>query len=573
MLVNMKTSTKISFGLVDVTAKKDSQLTVNNKQDFVDIADLKRDDIEEVKYATCEKNQFALNGTFELMPEIEDLDNMCWWSNKMSDENGEFETPLVMEINFTETHSSMGITLVFSQAGDYCNNLNLKYYDINNNLISDENFTPNNYKYVCNNIVENYAKIVITFYSTNNPYRYLKLYKILYGAEIIFEGDNLMSASILEEVDLLSSEISINTLDFTVYSADDKFNIINPKGFYKLLQQRQKLEVIEKLKKQNEEKEMGTFYLDSWVNEKDKTMKFGAIDLIGIIDKTDFNGGMYTNISFNNLVKEILTSAKLEIDEYEIQENLKEIKLTGYIPICSHREALQQALFAIGAVADCSRSHKIKIYTIEDQEENNIIEKANIEQGSKRIEQNELVTGVSITSHNYKKSEELEELVKQEMEIGNNKILFNEPVSDLSCTGGTIVESNCNYAIINCTETTEVTITGYKYKDNLQTHLVEVEDLNNAKIQNTLKIETAYLINKTNAITIAKKVLDYYQKTYKTSFKFLLNNETLTEDLEVETDFEQKLIGHITKLDIDLTGGFWANVELNARVKEISENG
>lgn len=103
----MKTSTKISFGLVDVTAKKDSQLAVNDKQNFVDITDLERDDIEEVKYATCEKNQFALNGTYELMPEIENLDNMCWWSNKMSNENGEFETPLVMEINFTETHSSM----------------------------------------------------------------------------------------------------------------------------------------------------------------------------------------------------------------------------------------------------------------------------------------------------------------------------------------------------------------------------------------------------------------------------------------------------------------------------------
>ena len=34
-------------------------------------------------------------------------------------------------------------------------------------------------------------------------------------------------------------------------------------------------------------------------------MKIGAIDLIGVIDKTDFNGGIYTNITFENLVKEI----------------------------------------------------------------------------------------------------------------------------------------------------------------------------------------------------------------------------------------------------------------------------
>lgn len=567
----MKTKASIMFGFVDVTAKEDSSLTVNDKQDFVDLADLKEEELEEVKYGTCEKNQFALDGTFELMPDT--LDNMGWWSNQMSDEDGNFTTPLTMEINFTQPHSSLGISLIFSKAGDYCSKLNTKFYGISGNLICNVDFYPDRYDYVCNKVVEDYTKIVITFYGTNNPYRYLKLYRILYGANVLFEGDNLMSANILEEVDLLSSEVSINTLDFTVYSADDKFNIINPEGFYRLLQQRQKLHVTETIVKEEKVKGMGTFYLDTWKNEKDKTMKFGAIDLIGVIDKTDFNGGMYKDVTFASLLGEIFTSAGLESDEYEIQEDLKQITLTGYIPICSHREALQQVIFAVGAVADCSRSDKIKIYTVEDLEENNIIEKANIFQGTREIEQNELVTGVQIVSHTYAEGEELEELAKQELDIGDNKILFSEPVHDLTCTGGTIVESNCNYAIINCTEATEVTITGYKYKDNLQTYLVEVKNLNSSQKQNTLKIENAYLINKSNAKTVAKRVLDYYQKTYRTSFDFLLKDETVSQDVEAQTDFEQKLVGHITKLDIDLTGGFLASTELNARVKEASSNG
>ena len=100
-----------------------------------------------------------------------------------------------------------------------------------------------------------------------------------------------------------------------------------------------------------------------------------------------------------------------------------------------------------------------------------------------------------------------------------------------------------------------------------------MENLNASQKQNTLKIENAYLINKSNAKTVAKRVLDYYQKTYKTSFDFLLKDETVVEDVEAETDFEQKLVGHITKLDIDLTGGFLASTELNARVKEASSNG
>ena len=45
---------------------------------------------------------------------------------------------------------------------------------------------------------------------------------------ITFTGDNLISANLLEQVNLLSDELSINTLDFVVYSDDDKFNILNP---------------------------------------------------------------------------------------------------------------------------------------------------------------------------------------------------------------------------------------------------------------------------------------------------------------------------------------------------------
>lgn len=486
----------------------------------------------------------------------------------MSDEHGNFTTPLVLEINFTEPHSSMGLTLIFSQTGDFCNKLNIKYYDLKNNLLKDLNFTPNKHKYICKGVVENYGKIIITFYSTNNPYRYLKLYKILYGAEIVFEGDNLMSANVLEEIDLLSSEISINTLDFTVYSEDDDFSIINPQGFYRLLQQRQKLEATETFIKEDKVKNMGTFYLDKWKNEKEKTMKFKAIDLIGVIDKTDFHGGMYTNILFKDLIEEIFTSAGLESDEYEIQEELKNLTLTGYIPICSHREAIQQAVFAIGAVADCSRSEKIKIYKVENVEENNIIEKTNIFQGTKTIKQNELVTGVEIVSHNYRKGTELEKVYDGTVDEGQTKILFDEPVHDITCENVEIVEYNCNYAIVNAAGETDIIINGYKYKDNLQTYLVEVEQLNAAQKQNTLKIKSAYLVNKSNARTVAKRVLDYYQKTYKTGFDFLLNDETVSEDVEIEGDFEQKLVGHITKLDIDLTGGFIAGTELNARVKE-----
>jgi len=567
----LKTQGSILFGLVDVTAKKDSRLIVNDKQQFVDLEDLRQEKLEEIKYGTCEKNQFALDGSFSLMPNIEELINMGWWSNQMSDDKGQFETPLVMEINFTKPHSSMGLTLVFSKANDYCNHLNAKFYDINGELIIDKDFYPDNFYYVCNKIVENYAKIVLTFYSTNNPYRYLKLYRILYGVEKIFEGDNLISANVLEEVDLLSSEISINTLDFTAFSEDDEFNILNPEGYYRLLQQRQKLEVTEKFVKNGTELKMGTFYLDTWLNQRNKTMKIGGIDLIGLLDKTDFMGGMYQDVPFIDVLKEIFTSAELEENEYEIEEELKRIPITGHIDICTHREALQQVVFAVGAVADDSRGDTIKIYSIKNIDDNNLVE--DIIQATRTVEQNDIVTAVEVVSHNYVLKGHLEEITKQELEAGDNKILFGVPVADITCMGGTILESNCNYAIVHCDTTGEVIISGYEYTDNLKVHTAEVANLNANQKKNTLKIEDAYLINKNNAMQVAQRVLAYYQRTYKINFDFLLKNEKLSEEIEIPEVFEQKLLGHIKKLDIDLTGGFLASTEVHARLEEAKTDG
>ncbi|MCI8637276.1 MAG: hypothetical protein HFJ36_05530 [Clostridia bacterium] len=565
----MKTKASITFGLVDVTAKEDSTITVNDKQNFVDIMDLKKDNIEEIKYGTCEKNQFALNGTFQLMPDYEQLENMCWWSNKMSNEKGEFDTPLVMEINFTEAHSSLGITLIFSSANDYCSKLNLKYYDINDNLLSDSDYYPTNYYTICNNICENYHKIVITFYSTNNPYRYLKLYKILYGAEKVFEGDSLMSAKLLEETSLISDELTINTLDFTLFSENDEFNIVNPQGFYRLLQQRQRLNVKETLLKENKEKDMGVYYLNSWKNKEDKIMEMSATDIIGVLDKTSFNGGMYKKIKFKDLIKEILESARLYNDEYSIEDSLKNIELTGYIPICSHREALQQAVFAVGAIVNSTRGSVIKMYPLNTEAEIvNTMDKTNVWQNTKKFTQMDIVTGVEVTAHEYVADTEETKLYEANLKAGNSKVVFNEPVASMTCEGGTVIESNCNYAIIYCSKDSNVVISGYKYKDNMQTYLVEIKNLDPTLKQNTLKVESGYLIDRNNAEEVGARILAYYEKTYKTEYTNVLKNEELSNCVDVEGYAGQKLKGVITKQDIDLTGGFISDTEIIAKIKE-----
>lgn len=559
----MKTSTIIEYGAVDVTAKADSQLSVNDTQAFSKLNELKRSNLPERKYATLEKNHFVLDGKSENMGD--NITEVGWWSHEMSDSSGQFSQPPIMTIDFTKVHTSIGLTLTFSKFA-YCNNLKIQYYDGNNTLISEETFAPDNYEYFCEDVVDNYKKIVITFYSTNIPYRYLKLYKILYGQAVLFEGDNLINANLLEQVNLLSDELSINTLDFTVYSDDDRFNILNPQGVYKTLQQRQELNVWQS--KGGELYNMGTFYIDGWQSKNDNKMEFNGIDLIGLLDKTNFDGGIYSNVTAENLITQIFNSAGFTSEYLYIQDELKNILLTGYIPVCTHREALQQVLFTIGAIANCARTDIIKIEEVEESETPNQISSNNVFKGTKEIEQGEIITGVLLQAHRYSTSSEQKKLFEGSLPAGTHKIVFSSPTHNVTCTGGTIQSSNANSVIISVSSNTNVVVQGYEYIDSTQDIFVENNSLAGNEKSNVLKIDSVYLINSSNAQSIGQRIIDYYNGKYTTKFKFVLDDEKAGDNIELDESYGNTLNGYITELDIDLTGGYVVNAKIDAKVSE-----
>lgn len=574
----MKTKTIIEYGAIDLTANEDSTLSTSNIQDFSTANDIKQRP-QEIKYATLEHNYFILDGSLTNMPS--DVGNVGYWSKTKTGSNKEFTTPITLTINFTKNHSSVGLTLRFSQYS-YCTHLKITYYDSSNNKISEKEFYPDTFEYFCEDGVSNYRKIIITFYSTNEADRYIKLYSITYGTGMYFEGDDLINASIVEEVDPLSNELSINTLDFTVFATDNRFDILNPKGIYAMLQQRQKLRAIKEVN--NVQTEMGSFYLESWENVSSKSMKFKGIDLIGMLDKVEFNGGIYDNVSATTLIQSIFTAAN--ITNYTIQDITSDT-ITGYLPICTCREALQQVLFTIGAVADCSRSEKINIYKLSTSIEAPLINNDVILKDTKQITQGEIVTGITVTTHTYKLKRATETIYEENLAAGTYKIVFNTPATNLSITGGTITESGVNYAIITATGSSSesskyygnktVTITGNTYDD--LTNNITVTDGELHDKTNILTVEDCTLINGNNGETIATRILNHYLSQYTDTFDVILSSEKAGDNVATERSRYTQLNGHITKLDIDLTGGYIAKAELIAKVgdapviKLLAENG
>ena len=553
----MGTSVEISYGLFDVTAKEDSAPAITDKQSFINLDQLKQTDLQVEKYGTGEHNQFILDGTFKLFPDNPEEVNFGLWSLSMSDSTGVFSVPPIMTIIFTANHSSLGLTFFFSKAtDDYCSSMNVKWYDSANALLLDKDFTPDSAVYFAEGQVENYKKVVITFHATNRPYRYLKLSEIKYGQLKVFGSGSILSASILEEVDPLSSEISINTLEFKVYTSD--FEILNMQGIYSLLQQKQKVNVVEYVN--GVEKKMGTFYFDEPESDTDKTTTISCIDLIGVIDQTDFKGGMYFNALVTSILDEIMTSAKAE---YELDSSFSGVALSGYIPICSHREALQQLAIAIGAIVDCSRDNKIKLYPMPTASS------ATIGYGKKldghKLKLRALVTGVEVTAHNYTVTSESQELLNSTLAIGTYVITFDSPMHSLVISGGTIAASNANYAVISVTVAGAVILTGNTYNDSTRVFGSYMPDLPANEKTNVIKVEEATLISNSNAQATADRMYNYYQNRHQDEGPIILGDEEPGIIVTMDSLNNKQIEGIIESMDIDLAGGFIADIKVTGK--------
>lgn len=549
----MATSTEISFGLFDVSAKPDSSPFCPDKQSFVDIDQLKLDAVTAPAVATLEHNFWVLDGTFDVFPDAPETKTFGLWSASMSGADGAFAAPPVLTIDFTGNHSSAGVSFEFDPFGNnYPDNINIKWYGTGGTvLLADEDFEPDDWRYTALHTIENYDKLVITFYSMPVPYRYLKLQKINYGKLQKFAGDEVIDANVLEEINPISAEISINTLKFRLHSPDSEFNILNPEGIYSLLQQRQPLDVMERIN--GLAKPMGTFFLDTWENPTENTFSMAAMDAIGIMDGTTFKGGMYSNVMAATLMADIMTDAGFG---YDIDSSYASIPVSGWLPISSHREALQQVAFAVGAVVDTSRGDIVRAYPLSITVAGTITKDRKHTGGSVKLRG--LVTGVEVTGHNYVAGTEEMQLFSGTLTAGEHEITFTEPVHSLSIAGATILASNCNYALVSVSSPGEVVLSGQKYVDTASTAGVYMASLPAGSKQNILKVEDATLVSGTNTQNVAQRVYGYYQRRIEQTVSMVMSNEHVGKVIEVETLYNELRAGAIESLEITLTGGFIA---------------
>ena len=104
--------------------------------------------------------------------------------------------------------------------GDYCSEIVITWYNDTEQLAT-KTFTPNSYKYFCEQQVDLYNKLVVQINKTHLPNHYAKISQIFFGIVREFERGELRSVRVTEGMNIISDDLEINTLDFSLDSADD----------------------------------------------------------------------------------------------------------------------------------------------------------------------------------------------------------------------------------------------------------------------------------------------------------------------------------------------------------------
>lgn len=519
-------------GLYPGAGLKPSSTTI--KQEF---PELRRDDVIYPGYALCYPGFSWMNGQYVNVPDVPE--DYGYISSECSDENGLFADSYypVLTITFNHKYTSVGILLTFNLLSeDYATELNIKWYE-EETLLSDMDFAPDTVRYFCNNYVQQYDKIVITFRKTSKPYRPVFITRIDYGIYRDFLDDELLDNDCLQEINTISENISINTLSFTVRTTSNiPFD----------LQKKQKLGLYF-----NGEL-LGNFYLKNGARKNKTDYFLDSHDAIGVLDGNEFSGGIYTGEKVSAVLDELFLG---EDFEYSLDAAYRDTQLHGYIPFTTKRNALVQIAFAIGAIVDTSNGDNVKIYphrtdVLGEFDNNDTFDGVT-------LEHNDIVTGIRLTVHSYQKNEESEELFNDTLN-GTAEIVFSDPHHSLSITGGEIKKSGSNYAIVAGTGA-NVVLTGKKYTHITNQLLKENPDIVFNK--NIKEIQDATLISTSNAQQVIDRIYAYYQRAESVVGDVLLRDRKLGQVIVIDTMYDGKRTGTIESIDYSFTE------EIKARVK------
>ena len=461
----------IAPGAAEDAAASSDAVTSFSDLDFLTERDSK-------PYLTLEQNRWLLDGSF-----ISRGNNaVSFWSIELSREDGTFENNPTITIDFDEQYSSTGISLSFDTAtGEYCSLVGVEWYQ-GDTLLSSVDFEISSASAFLPNIVESYNRIVIAMKETSLPHRRAKVSRIVFGVERTFDMTELRSVELTNEMDVSSLTLPLSDMDLVLESRD---------AVDFLFQLKQPVECW------NNNALIGVYYIDSHRRNSSGGYSISCYDAIGVLGESTFSGGVYSNKSAIELIREIVD------DDFEIVFEVEDVSLTGILISQTKREAVQQVLFAAGWCLSTDGRESIRIF-IPNVNAYEIGEDKTFPGIS--VQTSAIVTSVSVFAHSYKQD-----------------------------TNGSIE------------------VNGVKYSDTETEYVVNNPDVTANDKKNVKTVRSATLISASNVEAAAMRLYNYYARRNTMNAKFVWSGERLGDCVTQPTPWNATETGTIVKMNVSLS--------------------
>ncbi|MBX3046972.1 MAG: hypothetical protein KF698_08260 [Anaerolineales bacterium] len=393
------------------------------------------------------------------------------------------------------------------------------------------------------------------------------------SGRVEFSGTKVLSSELVQEVDPLSLELPISTLEFTAENEDPQFTIFAPDA-----QEKKRFPVSASERVGDSTYLLGKFFVDSWENPGERQVKFYAIDYIGLIEKITFDGIFWeSEITVQSALQQTLGAENIP---FSVDPTIANTTVSGWIPPGTLRQALRLICFSSGAVAVTQGRVDIFVAaaTLPEKDFTSYIDNSlRADNTNPRLAPP--VSMIELVSHNYTQGTTEETVFDKELPAGETKIVFEGPYFNIDVNGPGFISvvlgmedgyyfgmeddallevsgeylRGVNSVTVNLSEPGVVTITGIPWVNSKQSFLFKEPSVPN---ENVIVVADATLVNAERAPAILDRLRDFYRQRFIQEMTVLPSPIRPTNIIVSGTHYGRTLIGVITRQVIDLSGGF-----------------
>jgi len=338
----------------------------------------------ETPYKWFSLNNNKLDGTFHLLPGNDSNISVGWWSQTMSDANGNFTgvEPTLM-ISFDPRSMYQLRVVGDNKLNEFPVNFTINLINQFDEIIYDETVTGNtavNWTKSLDEPILNVvmAKIIIHKINTTHSTT-AKIVEFYTAVQEEYDTDSIVSINLLEEQmfeeqTLPIGNVSSNEIDVRLYNYNGHFNADNRKSpLYGLLKKNRRVKAWLGTMMHEEMRWflLGTFWTTKWdAPRAGLYADFSARDRMELLRISSFEvSTLYQNKSVKWLAQLILNDANVDTEDYVLDDALDSIIVPyAWFDRISHRDALVKLATVALARTYCDRQGRIVMRIFEPPE-------------------------------------------------------------------------------------------------------------------------------------------------------------------------------------------------------------